>query len=55
MKLNTISRIAAAVILSLAALALTGGAAVADPCGPGGGGGGTHDPNPFLPPYVVRP
>jgi hypothetical protein len=52
MKLNTIARIAAAVILSLAGIALTGGAALADPCDTGGPG---HETNPFLPPYVVTP
>jgi hypothetical protein len=54
MKLNTIARIVAAVILSLAGLALTGGAALADPCDNGGGGGG-HTTNPFHPPFVVAP
>jgi hypothetical protein len=52
MKLNTIARIAAAVILSLAGIALTGGAALADSCGSGGPG---HETNPFHPPFVVAP
>ncbi len=53
MKLNTIARIVAAVILSLAGLALTGGAALADSCENGGGGG--HTTNPFIPPYTITP
>ncbi|WP_156213838.1 hypothetical protein [Lentzea aerocolonigenes] len=53
MKLNTIARIVAAVILSLAGLALTGGAALADSCETGAPGG--HNTNPFLPPFAVAP
>ncbi|GAA3657317.1 hypothetical protein C8D88_11438 [Lentzea atacamensis] len=52
MKLNTIARIAAVVILSLAGIALAGGAALADSCGSGGPG---HVTNPFNPPYAVAP
>lgn len=52
MKLNTIARIVAAVILSLAAASVTGGAALADPCDSGGPG---HETNPFLPPWAARP
>lgn len=53
MKLNTIARTLAAVILSLAGLALTGGAALADSCESGAPGG--HTTNPYLPPYAIAP